>query len=250
MLVTYQGGDPLLPSSWEKHPEPVFQRSDENDVYGSAHNGFFMSPDGTENWIVYHANDSTTGGCDDGRTTHVQPFTWNEDGTPEFGEPIAKTTVIDAPSGDEGIDPLPRFDELALSRFRSMTYETGYLRHFDVVARVDVDPSPAADSQFWVLPGLADPEAVSIRSINLPGYFLRHENNAIVFAPNDGSDEFAAAATWHLRDGLADDTWISFEAYNQTNFYIGQRFGVMALVENTDALTDAMREDATFLEER
>jgi len=249
-ILTYNGGDPLSPTSWDKSPDPVFQRSDENGVFGPAHNGFFTSPDGTENWIVYHANDSTSGGCDDGRTTRVQQFTWNEDGTPDFGEPISPGIVISAPSGDNGIDPLPTFDELILSRFRSMTYDTGYLRHLDAVARVDVDPSPIGDSQFWVFEGLADPAGVSLRSINLPGYFLRHENNAIIFAPYDGTDEFAASATWYIREGLADPDWISFESYNQPGFFIGQRFGVMALVENNDALTDTMREDATFLEER
>ncbi len=249
-MLTYLGGDPMSPSSWEKSPEPVFQRSDENGVFGPAHNGFFMSADGTENWIVYHANDSETGACDDGRTTRVQPFTWNEDGTPNFGEPLATDTVIPMPSGDTGVDPVPHFDSLNLSRFRSMIYDTGYLRHSDVVARIDVDPAPIGDSQFWVLPGLADPDAVSIRSINLPGYFMIHQNNAIVFAPYDGTDEFAEAATWHLREGLANPEWFSFEAYNQENFYVSQRFGVMALVENNDAMTDAQREEATFLEER
>lgn len=105
-----------------------------------------MSPDGSENWIVYHANDIASGGCDDGRTTRVQTFTWNEDGTPHFGEPIAKDTVIDMPSGDEGFDPLPQFDELLLSRFRSMTYQFGFICHRDRVVRVDLDPPPMGDS--------------------------------------------------------------------------------------------------------
>lgn len=249
-MLTYLGGDPLDPASWQKSPEPVFQRSDENGVFGPAHNGFFTSPDGTENWLVYHANDSTAGGCDDGRTTRVQRIEWNDDGTPNFGIPAATDTVIDAPSGDNGIDPIPQFDDLVLSRFRSFSFQTGYIRHLDVVARVDVSPSPIGDSQFWILPGLANPDAVSIRSINLPGYFLRHENNAIVFAPYDGTQEFAESATWWIREGLADPTWTSFESYNRSGFYIGQRFGVMALVENNDALTDTMREDATFIEEQ
>ena len=249
-MLTYLGGDPLSPAAWEKHPEPVFERSDENGVFGPAHNGFFTSPDGSENWIVYHANDSADGGCDDGRTTRVQPFTWNADGTPDFGEPIGPAPPINAPAGDNGIDPVPAFDSLVVSRFRSYSYETGYLRHSDVYARVDVNVSPIEDAEFWLVPGLADPSAVSIRSINLPGYFLRHENNTIVFAPSDGSEAFAESATWWLREGLADADWISFEAYNQAGFYISQRFGVMALVENNATMTDTMREDATFLEER
>ena len=249
-LLRLIGTDPLNPNDWEKYSDPIFTRADEPGVYGSGHNGFFKSADGTEDWIAYHANDTASGGCDDGRTTRVQPFTWNVDGTPNLGEPISPNDLIPMPSGDEGVDPLPHFEEMALSRFRSMIYESGYLRHWDVVARVDVDPAPIADAQFWVMHGLADPNAVSIRSINLPGYFLRHENNAVVFSPNDGTDSFAQSATWHIRDGLANPDWISFESYNEEGFYISRRFGVMALVENNDAMTDAQREDATFLEEQ
>lgn len=248
-MLTYNGGDALNRSSWDKHPEPVFQQSPENEVYGSAHNGFFTSPDGTEHWIVYHANDSVSGGCDDGRTTRVQSFTWNEDGTPNFGIPVRTETVIDAPSGDNGVDPIPEFAEIPLVRFRSMSYADGFFRHIDEFARVDIAPSPISDSQFYVIAGLADEEAISIRSINLPGHFLKHDGNTIHFAPNDGSDEFAQSATWRIITGLADDDWISLEAYDQQGHVIGQQFGIIALVEVNDNMTDRMREDATFLQE-
>lgn len=249
-MLTYVGGDPLLPSSWVKSAEPVFQRSDANGVFGPAHNGFFKSPDGTEDWIVYHANDNDQGGCDDRRTTRVQRFTWNDDGTPNFGIPVATAEEIAAPSGDNGIDPLAQFPSFPISRFRSMSYDEAYLRHIDVVANIDVTVDVLADSQFYVMPGLADPEAISIRSINLPGYFLRHVGNSIVFAPSDGSDEFAQNATWWIRPGLADREWISFESYNQPGYYIGQQFGIVALVQASDSMTQIMLEDATFLEER
>ncbi|AUX44322.1 alpha-N-arabinofuranosidase [Sorangium cellulosum] len=99
-MLTYGGGDPLRTSSWIKSAEPVFQRSDEYFVYGPAHNGFFTSPDGTEHWIVYHANDSARGGCDTQRTTRAQKFTWNDDGTPNFGVPVATDVDIPVPSGE------------------------------------------------------------------------------------------------------------------------------------------------------
>lgn len=249
-MLTYTGGDPLSAESWVKNPEPVFQRSDENGVYGPGHNGFFKSPDGTEDWIVYHANDAVTDGCDDGRSTRVQKFTWNADGTPNFGVPVSIEEEIAAPSGDMGIDPLPDMQMLEVSRFRSFALESGYLRHFDLFARVDVVINPLADSQFIVVPGLADPAAVSIESLNLPGHFLRHENNTIVFAVSDGTAEFDQAATWWLRPGLADESGISFESWNRAGSYIGRQFGVMALIEFTDSTSDAAREDATFFEER
>ncbi|MFJ5811540.1 family 43 glycosylhydrolase, partial [Streptomyces sp. NPDC093093] len=79
------GADPLSAASWTKAPAPVFQRSDAAGVYGPGHNGFFTSPDGTGNWLLYHANDTTAGGCDNKRTTRAQKFTWRPDGTPDFG---------------------------------------------------------------------------------------------------------------------------------------------------------------------
>lgn len=100
-MITYNGtGDPLLASSWTKSPNPVFQRSNANSVYGPGHNGFFKSPDGTEDWMVYHANSSASGGCDMNRSTRAQKFTWNADGTPNFGVPTALSTAIAVPSGE------------------------------------------------------------------------------------------------------------------------------------------------------
>ena len=99
------GADPLLASSWTKKPTPVFQRNDAAGVYGPGHNGFFTSPDGTENWIVYHANSSATGGCGNGRTTRAQKFTWNADGTPDFGTPVALGTSLPGPAGETAATP-------------------------------------------------------------------------------------------------------------------------------------------------
>lgn len=99
-LLTYQGGDPLDPASWSKNPEPVFQRDDAAGVFAPGHNTFFKSPDGTEDWIVYHANDLESDVCDMGRTPRIQPFTWNEDGTPDFGTPVSESTLLAVPSGE------------------------------------------------------------------------------------------------------------------------------------------------------
>jgi GH43 family beta-xylosidase len=103
--LTYNGGNPLSPSSWVKNASPVFQRSDSNSVFGPGHNGFFTSPDGTESWIVYHANDSASDGCDNGRTTRAQRFTWNADGTPNFGTPVRLGTTLDGPAGETAATP-------------------------------------------------------------------------------------------------------------------------------------------------
>lgn len=62
--------------------------------------GFFTSPDGTEDWLVYHANDSASGGCDMNRFTRAQKFTWNPGGTPKFGTPVRAGVRLHAPAGE------------------------------------------------------------------------------------------------------------------------------------------------------
>ncbi|HWO60586.1 MAG TPA: family 43 glycosylhydrolase [Umezawaea sp.] len=99
-LLTLTGTDPLNRAHWTKSANPVFQRNDGNGVFAPGHNGFFKSPDGTEDWIVYHANDSASGGCDMNRSTRAQRFTWNSDGTPNFGTPVRPGNPLTAPSGE------------------------------------------------------------------------------------------------------------------------------------------------------
>lgn len=247
-MLTYVGDDPLDPDAWVKNPEPVFQRSDQNGVYAPGHNGFFRSPDGTEDWIVYHANDSVSYGCDGRRSTRVQRIHWNEDGTPDFGVPGSTQTEIAAPSGDLGIDLLPEFEPPVISRFKTFAPPFAYLRHANFQLRLDFVVT--GDSQFVLRPGLADAAAVSIESVNFPGFYARHQDNVIWLSADDHTENFAADATWWIRPGLADAAGLSFESFSRPNFYIGQRFGVTALVEQTDTMTDRMRQDATFVEER
>ncbi|MGK2927322.1 MAG: glycoside hydrolase family 43 protein [Lysobacterales bacterium] len=99
-MLTFAGGDPLDAASWVKHPEPLFQRADDRGVFAPGHNTFFKSPDGTEDWLVYHANDLESDVCDMGRTPRMQKFTWNEDGTPSFGIPVATSMPLAVPSGE------------------------------------------------------------------------------------------------------------------------------------------------------
>jgi len=97
-LLTYKGsGDPLLASSWTKSG-PVFSSANRN--LGPAHNGFFLSPDGTEMWQVYHATQVSTGACDGNRYTMVQKVNWNNNNTPNFGVPATLSTVLQGPSGE------------------------------------------------------------------------------------------------------------------------------------------------------
>lgn len=98
MLSLKPGGNLLDSASWEKSPEPVFRQSPENGVYAPGHNSFFMSPDGKEYWILYHANDKPGQGCGGFRSPRAQRFTWKADGKPDFGVPLSTKQPLKIPS--------------------------------------------------------------------------------------------------------------------------------------------------------
>jgi len=98
-----QRADLLDPATWTgaKSPTPVFAGAPARGVYGPGHGSFFTSPDGRESWSVYHATEEKKGCFTGGlRTTRAQRFTWNADGTPDFGTPVSLGTDIAAPGGD------------------------------------------------------------------------------------------------------------------------------------------------------
>ena len=97
-VISFSGNNLLKADNWKKLPQPFFKLSKENDVYAPGHNSFFKSPDGKEDWILYHANAEPGQGCGGHRSPRAQPFTWNADGTPHFGEPVKAGTVLPVPS--------------------------------------------------------------------------------------------------------------------------------------------------------
>lgn len=99
MLTASADSDLMNPASWKKSPAPVFKQSKENSVYAPGHNSFFKSPDGREDYILYHANAKPGQGCGGFRSPRAQKFTWNKDGTPNFGIPVKEGEILNLPSG-------------------------------------------------------------------------------------------------------------------------------------------------------
>jgi GH43 family beta-xylosidase len=100
LLTASATADPLKASSWTKTATPIFVKNPSGQAYGPGHNGFFQSKDGTEDWIIYHANPQSGQGCGDTRSPRMQKFTWNADGTPNFGTPVALGTALPKPAGE------------------------------------------------------------------------------------------------------------------------------------------------------
>lgn len=98
MLITSANSDLMDAASWKKHPRPVFKQSAENNVFAPGHNSFFKSPDGKEDWILYHANSEPGQGCGKHRSPRAQKFTWDAEGMPMFGEPVAEGVAQEVPS--------------------------------------------------------------------------------------------------------------------------------------------------------
>jgi len=99
MLTANADANLLDAASWKKSTQPVFKQSLTNKVYATGHNSFFVSPDGKEDWILYHANSNPGDGCGNKRSPRAQKFTWNPDGTPNFGEPFGEGVELKVPSG-------------------------------------------------------------------------------------------------------------------------------------------------------
>jgi len=105
-MLTFEGGDILDARRWVKSPRPVFAARPSHGVFGPGHNSFTTSPDGLQDWLVYHAIDEAGGGWGR-RSVRAQPFGWHDDGTPDFGRPVAAGVPIEGPSG-AAVQPQPR----------------------------------------------------------------------------------------------------------------------------------------------
>ncbi|HRR16489.1 MAG TPA: glycoside hydrolase family 43 protein [Bacteroidales bacterium] len=101
MLTFTRKSDLLDPASWKKNPSPVFSSKPEFNVYAPGHNCFFKSPDGKENWILYHANSAPGQGCGRYRSPRAQKFVFRKDGTPYFGNPVKPGIPLPVPSEGE-----------------------------------------------------------------------------------------------------------------------------------------------------
>jgi len=88
------GDAPLAPDSWTKTPKPVFQGTE--TVFSPGHASFVKSPDGKEDWIVYHT--AKEKGSAWNRDTNIKKFNWDTDENPVFGSPESKGVEFPAPS--------------------------------------------------------------------------------------------------------------------------------------------------------
>jgi GH43 family beta-xylosidase len=89
--------NPMDAKSWTKIDHPLLSTDAAAHAYSPGHNGFFTSPDGKQEWIIYHANPGPGMGCKGMRSPRIQRFTWGEDGRPDFGRPVGLGESLEKP---------------------------------------------------------------------------------------------------------------------------------------------------------
>lgn len=101
-LLSFKGDSKeelLSKDKWEVKRDVFTSNS---TVSGPGRASFVKSADGTEDWMVYHSRVYRAVGRNSWREVNIKPFTWNEDGTPNFGTPVSPNTKMALPSGDPG----------------------------------------------------------------------------------------------------------------------------------------------------
>jgi lysophospholipase L1-like esterase len=159
---------------------------------------------------------------------------------------VTDGTYVSGAVGVRTFDAQATFDNLSVrapSRFES-SLQGCFVRHQDGRGKISNFLSPAEDAEFWVVPGLANTSALSLESVNFPGFYLRHRNGEIWMDRYENTTVFKADATWWKRAGLADTTRMSLEAYNFPGSYMRHR---NALLYSEPISTSLDRSDATFL---
>ena len=90
-------GDLTNPAVWKKISRPVFGSDPVVSAYGAGHVSFFNESSEDNTYIVYQAYSDSGTDCLDNRSPRMQKISWNEDGIPVLGTPVALGVMIPEP---------------------------------------------------------------------------------------------------------------------------------------------------------
>ncbi|MDC0609191.1 family 43 glycosylhydrolase [Vibrio sp.] len=90
LLTIDDNADLLNAENWIKNPLPIYTTVEEKHIFGPGHNSFTTSPDGTQDYMIYHARNykGIEGDplWDPNRHTRVHKIEWDENGNPLWGQ--------------------------------------------------------------------------------------------------------------------------------------------------------------------
>ena len=98
---------------WRKHADGcVFHQNTRANIYATGHASFVASPDGGEDYVVYHAMTTADPPADIYRTVRAQKIGWDRtSGSPLF--PLAENGPFPVPAGQDGGKPAAAVGGLA-----------------------------------------------------------------------------------------------------------------------------------------
>lgn len=158
MLTAQLDGDLLSPTTWKKREEPVFHRA--RGVIGPGHCSVVTSPDGAEDWLVYHAARFPGAGWK--RLVRAQPFSWGTDGLPNLGVPRDPNVPIPLPAGDP---PHVRYE----AETARLSGEARTLSRADASGRAAVGSiaTPGSFAEFHITATTVGPHIIAVRFSNM-----------------------------------------------------------------------------------
>jgi hypothetical protein len=182
------------------------------------------------------------------RSTNLAANSWTVAGKADYTQPLnSKHATITPITATEQANLVARWGAPTWNRLKSNNLPDDFVRHANNVGRIDPYPfDPYADSQWRLVPGLADPAGVSFQSVNFPDRYLRHFNFAMALAVNDGTATFRADATFYRTPGLANSAQTSFRSYNFPDRYLRHSSLLLRIDPLSASSATVDRQDATF----
>jgi hypothetical protein len=182
------------------------------------------------------------------QTTNLNADAWTAVDQKRYTQPLnSKHAGITPITATEMSNLLSQWGSPSWNRLKSYNFPDRYVRHANYVGRIDPYPfDPFTDSQWKLVPGLADSAGVSFQSVNFPTRYLRHKDYVVTLDVADGTTGFDQDATFYRAAGFADSTWTSFRSYNYPTRYLRHANYALRIdpISSSSSTTD--KQDATF----
>ena len=173
---------------------------------------------------------------------------WTATDQKNYTQPLnSKHGTITPITSTEMTNLIAKWGAPAWNRLKSYNYPDRYVRHANNLGRIDAYPfDPYPDSQWKLVPGLADSAGVSFQSVNYPTRYLRHYDYRIRLDADDGTAQFDQDATFYPTAGLADAAWTSYRSYTDPTRYLRHYNYELRIDPLSSGSSTTDKQDATF----
>ncbi|MDP4276103.1 MAG: family 43 glycosylhydrolase [Bacteroidota bacterium] len=196
-MLTNIDGNYLNATSWKKSDTAVFQcwNGTGGRVYAPGACCFIKSPDGTEDWMIYHAKHF----ADDqyNREIRAQKFTWDSADHPLFDHPVPAGIVLAVPSGQE-----PNPSEISSGSIYKITAKHS-LKALSVTGS-SLKAGASMEQRFY--DGSSGQKWV-IKDLNNGYYNIESFDSGMALAVQNGSVDSGAGIIQQNYSGLDDEQW-------------------------------------------